>query len=224
MNDAAEELLGRLPKLHEWGGEAQIGGLTLGIGRLIVSELSQLQNSEPLSITETGAGATTLLFLCLQPEKLVSVAPSIDLGDRILDEANARGIDTSPLDYISERSEIALPRLVQSGQRINAALIDGNHGWPSVFVDFCYLNQMLDKGGLLFIDDLQLWSILQLFLLLQSQPGFELAARLDKFAVFRKTDEEPFLPDHGFEPFIVTNSVPYMAGTQAVPPRRGPGG
>ena len=135
---------------------------------------------------------------------------TLGLGDRILNEANTRGIDASPLRYISERSEIALPHLAQSGDRINAALIDGNHGWPSVFVDFCYLNQMLGTNGLLFIDDLQLWSILQLFLLLQSQPGFELAARRRNFAVFRKTSEEAFLPGHDGQPFINTNSVPYL--------------
>jgi hypothetical protein len=210
MSDAAEELLADLPELHYWGGEAQVGGLTTDVGHLLISELSQLQSLKPLSVIETGAGATTLLILCLQPTKLISIAPDPELRDRILHEATARGIESGPLEYISERSETALPRLARSGQGINVALIDGGHGWPTVFVDFCYLNQMLDRDSLLLLDDLQLWSVAQLFRLLQGQCDFELAARIRNFAVFRKTSDELFLPDWEGQPFIVANSVRRM--------------
>jgi hypothetical protein len=204
---AVEEFLANLPKLHYWGGKPEVGGLTPALGDLIVALLSELKRSEPLSIVETGAGATTLLFLCLAPEQLLSIAPDASLGDRIVREADMRGIERRPLRFICERSERALPRLVEAGHSVNVALIDGNHGWPSVFVDFCYLNQMLGKGGILILDDLQLYSVLQLFLLLRHQPGFEPVARVGKLAAFRKTDDVPFLPEFHSEPFIVANTA-----------------
>jgi methyltransferase family protein len=206
--DAANQLLADLPCLHFWDGQPQVGGLNEAIGQRIVSELSALQASQPLFIIETGAGATTLLFCCLAPESLVSIAPNPDLGARILGEARKRMIDSSPLRYICERSELALPRLVESGLRVNAALIDGNHGWPAVFVDFCYLNKMLVEDGLLFIDDTQLYSVNQLFLLLSEQPGFELVGQARKLAIFRKTTAADFLPDHNKQPYIVARETP----------------
>jgi hypothetical protein len=206
-NDSLERvsvLLSNLPKLHIWGGQPQVGGLNRQIADRLVTEITGLDSP---TIVETGAGATTLLFLCLEPHALISIAPDEALEERVHKEAEARGLSTEPLRFLCERSELALPRLADKGQHVDAALMDGNHGWPSVFVDFCYLNLMLREGGVLFIDDVQLHSVGQLFHLLRQQEEFELLGVDSKLASFRKVLDRAFLPDWRSEPFIRMNSL-----------------
>jgi hypothetical protein len=75
-----------------------------------------------------------------------------------------------------------------------------------VFVDFCYINAMLPANGTLFVDDVQLFSVSQLHLLLREQKGFEEIAVDGKLATFRKLGDDPFLPDWNWEPYIQRNS------------------
>jgi hypothetical protein len=112
------------------------------------------------------------------------------------------------LVFIADYSERALPRLVlDKPPFLDFALIDGGHGWPTVFVDFCYTFFALKRGGVLAIDDTNLYSVNQLVLLLKNQPDFELIGNYQKLAVFRKKLDKRFLPDFGAQPFIKANTV-----------------
>jgi hypothetical protein len=100
------------------------------------------------------------------------------------------------LRYISDRSERALPLLALDEEaRCEVAFIDGNHGWPSVFVDFCYLNMMMERDAVLFLDDVQVYACAQLMLLLREQPEFERVSLVGKMATFRRRTNAQFLPD-----------------------------
>jgi hypothetical protein len=204
----ARELLGDLPRLHHWRGAPQVGGLNSVIGERIITELDRYESPR---IVETGAGATTLLFCCLGPEALTSIAPDEGLRDRIVAEAETREIAVDRLRFICARSELALPRLAAEGGRVDAGLIDGSHSWPAVFVDFCYLNMMMSAGATLFIDDVHLYSVAQLYLLLRQQDDFEYVALDNKLATFRKAGDRPFLPEWPGQPHIAQNST--------IPPR-----
>ena len=89
----------------------------------------------------------------------------------------------------------------------DVGLIDGCHNWPAVFVDFCYINMVMPVGGTLFIDDIQLYSVKQLYLLLREQPEYEEVALDGKFATFRKVIDCGFLPEWRFQPYIERNTV-----------------
>jgi hypothetical protein len=206
MSDAtaATALLDDLPALHFWDGRPQVGGLDKRLGMCLVDGVMSI--ADP-AILETGAGASTLLFLTLTPSALTSIAPDDQLRQRMIHEAASRSISTTPLRFIVERSEIALPSLALAGESVDVGFIDGNHGWPAVFVDFCYINMMLRQGGLLFVDDLQLHSVAQLFLLLRQQEQFELERFEGKMAMFRKVSDDRFLPDWRREPFVANNSL-----------------
>jgi len=201
---AAHALLDNLPKLHFWDGKPQVGGLDRQIASCLMDGFESVANPRVL---ETGAGASTLLFLTLGPASLTSIAPDDRLRQRIFEEAAARNIASAPLRFLVERSEEALPRLALDGETIDVGFIDGNHGWPAVFVDFCYINMMLRRGGVLFVDDLQLHSVAQLFLLLRQQEQFEFNRLDGKLAMFTKLSDERFLPDWRQEPFVAANSV-----------------
>jgi predicted O-methyltransferase YrrM len=57
------------------------------------------------------------------------------------------------VDLIEERSEFALPRLVERGVRIDFAFVDGWHTFDQVMVEFYYLDRMLRPGGVIAFDD-----------------------------------------------------------------------
>jgi predicted O-methyltransferase YrrM len=205
-----------LPLLHTWDGGAtwNSGGFPAFYLQALRRAVREHFGERPLKIIETGAGNSTITFLYLEPAQLVSVAPSDALRNRIIAYCDEAGIDASTLDYRVARSELELPRMaLGSGHtgwgapkdrpKFDLALIDGGHGWPTVFVDFCYLNLMLSEGGLLVLDDVQLHSIAELSRLLRRQPGFELRHDLLKLQIWEKTNDDPFLPDHSREPYIV---------------------
>ncbi|MBK8742586.1 MAG: class I SAM-dependent methyltransferase [Betaproteobacteria bacterium] len=50
-------------------------------------------------------------------------------------------------------SQSVLPRLADAGTRIQFGFIDGWHTFDHTLVDFFYLDQMLDVGGVLVLDD-----------------------------------------------------------------------
>jgi hypothetical protein len=205
LADRAVHFLEDLPKVHERGSQpAHSGGLNVRLGKVMIEELQKLDSP---SIVETGAGCSTLLFLMLGCPEVTAIAPDPKLGARIQREAKERDLPTAGLRFIDDRSERALPRLALDEQvRCQAGFIDGNHGWPSVFVDFCYLNMMMDEGALLFVDDVHIYACTQLMLLLTAQPDYELVRLDGKMATFRKATSADFLPDWRGEPFIEMNT------------------
>ena len=203
-----------LPLLHTWdlGKTWNTGGFQAWQLKRM-HELLTERFSEPVRVLETGAGNSTITFLQVPNlEQLVTIAPSAELRDRILGYCEAHGIGTDAMEYRLERSEIALPSIAfgaggqsppDPGPHFDAVLIDGGHGWPTVFVDFCYANLMMRKGSLLFLDDTQLYSVAEISRLLELQPGFTLREELAKLQIWEKDDNQAFLPEHSREPYII---------------------
>jgi Methyltransferase domain len=201
---AARALLGDLPRLHYWGGMERVGGLNRAIGERIIAEIERYDGPR---VIETGAGNTSLLFCALGAAEVTSIAPDAGLHERMLAAAAERDISVERLRFLCERSESALPKLAADEERFEIGLIDGSHNWPSVFVDFCYMNMMLPEGGTLFVDDTHLFSVAQLCLLLRQEEAFEYLAIDAKMATFRKLTGEPFLPEWRSQPYIEQNTL-----------------
>lgn len=51
------------------------------------------------------------------------------------------------------RSQLALPRLATEGLVADAAFVDGSNIFHNVFVDLCYLRELVRPGGLVILDD-----------------------------------------------------------------------
>ncbi len=205
--EQAQSILSDRPFLHrDRNGEPKDGGLNRPMGERFVKELSALDKPR---IAETGTGLSTLLFLSLDAGSVITISPAPDLHERVRDEGRTRGIELGPLRFVDDRSETALPLLaLVEGVELDAGFIDGNHGWPAVFVDFCYLNRMLRPGGLMFIDDIQIYAVAQLVCLLREQtPHYEFVGIDSKMATFRKGIDKDYLPDWRMEPFIVSNTA-----------------
>lgn len=56
-------------------------------------------------------------------------------------------------EFHESSSQQLLPRLVGTGQRIDFAFIDGWHTFDHTLVDFFYIDQMLNPGGIVVFDD-----------------------------------------------------------------------
>lgn len=54
---------------------------------------------------------------------------------------------------VRERSQLALPRLLDEGLLADAAFVDGSHIFHNVFIDFFYLREIVRPGGLVILDD-----------------------------------------------------------------------
>jgi predicted O-methyltransferase YrrM len=57
------------------------------------------------------------------------------------------------LELIRLPSDVALPRLVERGLRVDFAFIDGGHLFEQVFVDWYYVDKLLRLGGLVMFHD-----------------------------------------------------------------------
>ncbi len=206
-----EEFLDNIPELHSWDG-----GVTWNKGGFSRLELEIIYNTIVQEIglnavvAETGAGNSTLAMLLAEPARLTSIAPDAELFHRINSACNSIGINAAPLDNVEARSEDALPdfakELEQSDCELDFCLIDGGHGWPTVFVDFCYFNRVLKVGGFLMIDDTQLFSVEELSNFLIEDPCFEVHTVMRKSILFRKTRSLRYLPDFGAQPYIMRKS------------------
>ena len=56
-------------------------------------------------------------------------------------------------EFHEETSQRILPRLAEAGTRIQFGFIDGWHTFDHTLVDFFYIDQMLDVGGVVVLDD-----------------------------------------------------------------------
>lgn len=209
------EFVADLPQLHSWDN-----GVTWNTGGFERAHLERLRGffadrlpAQP-AILETGAGNSTIFFLLAQPARLISISPEQSLFDRIVSYCNAHGIATDALDMQVGFSERVLPGLAActADPGLDFALIDGGHGWPTVFVDFAYANAMLRKGGCLMVDDVQLHSVKELARLLAEQPGFALALDLGKSLLFRKTTDARWLGEWNSQPYIARRTADYARG------------
>jgi len=207
-----EEYLANIPLLHTWdGGKTwSSGGFNDAQLKLMIT-LIRKTFSAP-RIIETGAGNSTISFLFCNPSEVVSICPEEIVFDRINNFCVTHSVSTQRLQRIIGCSERELPQIAQrvmvSGKTFDFALIDGHHGWPNVFVDFCYVNALTGQGSLIMVDDIQLHSVRELANLLLEQPGFSFEEDFGKALVFRKTTSAPSMPEWISQPYIVRRSMP----------------
>lgn len=154
---------------------------------------------------ETGAGVSTALF-ALKGADHTCVVPWTTERDRLLEWGQRTGVSFERVRFECEPSERVLPRLEPTP--LDFVLIDGGHGFPTPFIDFFYAALRLRQGGLLAVDDTQIWTGRVLHLFLKAQPGWELVREFRlRSSVFRRTSEPSAeLEEWNQQPFVLRRS------------------
>lgn len=88
------QLSANLPKLHCWGGEYNYGGF----GQWLLDKLHEFLKESGLSrggkvFMETGAGLSTMLFLCCNPKTVMTLTlEDQDFIDRLMGSVKEFGL------------------------------------------------------------------------------------------------------------------------------------
>jgi len=77
-------------------------------------------------------------------------------------------------EMIEELSELALPSLLDRGERFDFAFIDGMHTFDHTLIDFFYINRMLNVGGIVVFDDTCLPGVARVARYVLNYPNYEL--------------------------------------------------
>ena len=200
-----------------WDDAWQIGGFDGQSLTALHGLACAAGDGRPARVIEAGAGAPTIALLLSGAGEVISVAPDPELFARIRAYRAEKDIATGRLETVDAYSEFHLPiraaRMIAEDDALDLALIDGGHGWPTVFVDFCYLNAMSREGGYLLQDDVHLHSVKELARLLRQEAGYRLVGPLagPKTQVFQKCDGGRLLGDFYQQPYVMEKSRAYEA-------------
>jgi predicted O-methyltransferase YrrM len=76
---------------------------------------------------------------------------------------------------IEKPSEIALPEILESGEKFDFAFIDGWHTFEHVLLDFFYLNRVLKTGGIVVFHDSYCRQINRVLRYVANYPNYRIA-------------------------------------------------
>jgi len=159
---------------------------------------------------ETGAGLSTILF-ALKGADHTCVVPWATEINRIEAWCGDAGISTESITFHQAHSEDLLPTL--DATPLDLVLIDGAHGFPTPFIDWYYAGRRLRRGGILIIDDTQIWTGRVLKKFLVSETGWELIENFRlRSAVFRCQSPMAPLAAWADQPYVARRSFGHGAG------------
>lgn len=147
-----------------------------------------IEEISPRTSLEIGvAYGTSSMFICeamtrLGGKKHIAIDPgpvfykgtkTLDrcgLGLLNLEHCGFRGF----VEFYEKGSEFALPELLNKGEEIEFAFIDGWHTFDHCLVDFFYVNKLLKKGGVVVFHDVRLPGIDKLMKYISGYPAYRL--------------------------------------------------
>jgi predicted O-methyltransferase YrrM len=88
---------------------------------------------------------------------------------------------------IEEKSEIAMPKLLQSNpDSIDLIFIDGFHSFDQVLLDFYYANRLLREGGIIVFDDCTYPSVAKVLSYILKYPAYKFYAQMSETIFLKK--------------------------------------
>lgn len=155
---------------------------------------------------ETGAGLSTIVFASFGCYH-TAITPIEEEASRLIDWLHRNEINSERVVFDHRPSWEAAPEY--QGQQWDVVLIDGCHGFPVPFLDFFYLGRQLRLGGVLVVDDTQLWTGRVLRDFLKEDPDWRLMAETSKTAFFiKERSQEGNEWEWVCQPYVVRRSGP----------------
>lgn len=133
---------------------------------------------------ETGSGLSTIVLL-LFGARHTSISPDGGEAERIRAYCEANDISVSDFTPMVAKSEDVLPNLALEHE-LDLIIVDGNHAFPAPMVDWFYMTRHLRAGGVLVVDDVELWTGALLADFLDAEAGvWARLERTKRFAIYR---------------------------------------
>ena len=202
------------PKLHKDAatGEPVSYGIVSEVLEFIEENVSKGSRT-----IETGAGISSIGFLICGCQH-TAVCPEPYLRDNILGFCCKHGINTANFVFVAEKSQDYLPSV---GARLfDCALLDGEHAFPIPQIDFYYLSRSLKVGGILLIDDIDLWSCEIIHKFLYWDYDWQFLEVLGRHAVAYRKRAHRETTGWGSQRFVVANSISPVALSYLEPETR----
>jgi predicted O-methyltransferase YrrM len=114
-----------------------------------------LHNKKISQTLETGFayGCSTAYIISATKSPHVAIDPYQDRYRNLgLKNINQLGLE-SYLRFVKTTSHIALPNLLQEGLKIDFGFIDGGHKFDEIFIDWFYIDLLLNDDGYVMFDD-----------------------------------------------------------------------
>jgi predicted O-methyltransferase YrrM len=147
MTVLIEKLIKENPKFHKLpSGSPTSWAVSSDVLKFIHSRLT----SDMVTL-ETGAGQTTVVF-AIAGTKHTCITPSKYEADRIKQYCQELGSESN-LTFLTESSDMALPRHELIPPKLDFVFIDGAHHFPFPCIDWHYTERKLKVGGILGVDD-----------------------------------------------------------------------
>jgi hypothetical protein len=147
--------------------------------------IEHLRRREIINSMETGSGTSTMLFSHLS--KHHNVFALDDGNGSISNTQHSSLLRPGVVTFVEGPTQKTLPTH-QFAQPLQAALIDGPHGYPFPDLEYYYIYPHLEAGALLIIDDIQIRSVYNLFCFLKADKMFRLDQVVKTTAFFIRTD------------------------------------
>ncbi|HTU00909.1 MAG TPA: class I SAM-dependent methyltransferase [Candidatus Sulfotelmatobacter sp.] len=133
-------------------------GMAFGVSTMFICE----------ALREVGAGK----HIAIDP------GPVYHEGSRALDRCGLGLLNLERcgyremVDFQEGPSELVLPKLLERGQRIDFAFVDGWHTFDHCLLDFFYVNRLLNPGGAVVFHDIRMPSIRRVLRYVQNYPAY----------------------------------------------------
>src|SRR5262249_6629689 len=133
---------------------------------------------------ETGSGATTLLLSHLSQHHTVFAFDAAGSVSNVKSSPLFHAVTTT---YIEGPTQVTLPKHTFS-HKIQFALIDGAHSYPFPDMDYFYFYPLIEPGGILVVDDIQIPSIRRMYDIIRADDMWEYIEVVHRnMAFFRRT-------------------------------------
>ena len=196
-----EDILGKIEELpSDWHGS---GPLSNSVLKAIAGHCEKIGIID--CSVETGAGKSTLFFSHISQNHIVFTT---NVSNSLSQVKESSLFNADSVDIVEGPTQQTLPAY-EFSRKIQVALIDGPHGYPFPELEYYYIYQHLDTGGLLIIDDVNIPSIKNMTEVLKKDEMFEYLGTLGKTTFFKRTEAPLFDPlgdgwwDQGYnKPFL----------------------
>lgn len=159
---------------------------------------------------ETGCGASTVVFAqrSAQHTCIVPAAQEIEL---LRAYCGRKEIALDHVEFIADYSQNVLPGLPRKD--LDLVLVDGGHGFPVPAIDWFFTAPMLRIGGTVIIDDVQLWTGLELKQFLREESAWEHVCDFSRSVAYKKLSED-YAREWIYQPYTLRKSrLPQAATT-----------